>query len=126
MSRSSGLLPPQFPNCEPHAAFLSLMPLADSRGSRRGAAVTRGLPCFPEAEHPLRSHVHSETLQGEGQEPEIPWSWHFEDFPFLEHGKDVMPFCGCPVIPEFPQPAAYPAGNEQCVEPASPSGGEVC
>ncbi len=66
-----------------------------------------------------------ETVQRKGKEAEKAGRGHLENFPALKHGEGVQPFCGCPIIPEFPQPAADPASQQKSVEAAGHAFGEI-
>src|SRR5271170_248115 len=93
-------------------------------GERLGGACYSLYSFYP-AEEPGGGDVHDETIQSEGQEAEETGRGHFKYFPALKHRKDVKPFCGRPIIPELPQPAANPAGEKESVQAAAQTFGEI-
>src|SRR4029077_20241281 len=50
---------------------------------------------------------------------------HLENLPVLKHRERVVPLRGSPVIPEFPEPAANPAGEKKPDESAPESFREI-
>lgn len=61
------------------------------------------------ADEPGGGDVHDKAFDGERNEAEIAGDGHFEDFPVLKHGENVVPLGRGPIIPEFPQPSADPS-----------------
>src|SRR5271167_2583604 len=101
-----------------------------SRARTREGCVRLGGACcslysFYPAEEPRGGDVHDETVQSERQEAEETGRGHLKYFPALEHREGIKPFCGRPIIPEFPQPAANPAGEKESVEAAAQAFGEI-
>src|SRR5579864_855931 len=68
------------------------------------------------ADEPCGGDVHDEAFEGEGNKAEIAGRRHLKDFVMLQNRENVVPLRRGPVIPEFPQPAANPSGNEQRIK----------
>src|SRR5712691_51852 len=69
------------------------------------------------AQKPCRKDVHYVAFERKRKEPEVARCRHLKDPPPLVYRESVVPLRRSPVIPELPQPAAYPAGGEKSVEP---------
>src|SRR5712691_10748005 len=68
------------------------------------------------AQNPSRKDVHYVAFERKRKEPEVARRRHLKDPPPVVHRESIVPLCRSPVIPELPQPAAYPAGGEKSVE----------
>src|ERR1700683_3661759 len=77
------------------------------------------------AGQPGGGNVHREAFQGKRNKAEIAGRGHLKDLRLLEHGKRIVPFRVRPIVPEFPEPAANPAGTEKSVEAAREPLGEI-
>src|ERR1700691_701592 len=87
-------------------------------GKRRedGRSTRLSFHSLEPAGEPGGGNVHREAFQGESNKPEIARRRHLEDPRLLDHWQSVVPFRVRPIVPEFPEPAANPAGSKKSVK----------
>src|ERR1700729_3289320 len=81
-------------------------------------------PFYP-TEEPSGGNVHHEAVQGKGKEAKKAGRGHLENFPALKHREGIKPFCGGPIIPEFPEPAADPACEKESIKAPAYAFGQI-
>ncbi len=57
--------------------------------------------------------IHYIALKGEGGKTQKSQDRHLKEFYVSHKGNRIYPFGFCPKVPEFPQQAAYHAGDQE-------------